>query len=214
MARLPRLAVAGQAHLVVQRAHGARSVFTDDADRRAYLAALREAASVERVLLHAWQLADEGVALLLTPPSASALSRLMQAVGRRYVSAYNRRHAQRGTLWDGRFRSGVVEPGAWRLAALLWVDGGPGQTSAPHRSGDVRDPALVDLPEYWALGNTPFDREAAYRARLAAGLPAETAAVLAAAAHGGWAVAPSGLLEGLPAGRPVQPRPRGRPPKA
>ncbi len=214
MARLPRLAVPGQAHLVVQRGHGARAVFTDDEDRRAYLAALRESASVERVLLHAWRLGDEGAVLLVTPPTAAALSRLMQAVGRRYVSAYNRRHAQRGTLWDGRFRAGVVEPGPWRLAALLWVDGGAGATTtAGHRTGGPREPAVIDVPEYWALGNTPFDREAAYRERLATGLPGDQAAALAAAAHGGWAVAPSGGLVGLPSERPLQPRPRGRPPK-
>lgn len=211
MARLPRLAVPGQAHLVVQRGHGARPVFVDDEDRRHYLAALREAAALERVVLHAWRLADDGVVLMLTPPSATAMSRLVQAVGRRYVSAYNRRHGQRGTLWDGRFRCGLVEPGAWRLAALQWVDGGSGWTAAAHRTGGVREQWLADPPEYWALGNTPFEREAAYRALLSQGLPARTAETLAAAANGGWAVAPSQAIDGLPAGRPLRPRPRGRP---
>lgn len=213
MARLPRLAVPGQAHLVLQRGHGARPVFTDDEDRRAYLAALREAAALERVALHAWRLADDGVALLLTPPTATSLSRLVQAVGRRYVSAYNRRHGLRGTLWDGRFRCGVVEPGAWRLAALQWVDGGAGETTAAHRCGGPRETALVDPPEYWALGNTPFEREAAYRDLLAQGLPAATASALAGAALGGWAVADADGLDAAPPGRPLRPRPRGRPPK-
>lgn len=214
MARLPRLAVPGQAHLVLQRGHGARPVFADDEDRRSYLAALREAAALERVVLHAWRLADDGVALLVTPPTAVALSRLVQAVGRRYVSAHNRRHGTRGTLWDGRFRCGVVEPGAWRLAALQWVDGGPGDTTAAHRTGGPRDGAVVDPPEYWALGNTPFEREAAYRGLLAQGLPPNTASAIAAAAMGGWAVASADALETLAPGRPLRPRPRGRPPRS
>ena len=64
-----------------------------------------------RVALHAYALLDDAVQLLLRPPSDAALSRMMQALGRRYVAAFNRRHGRSGTLWDGRFRAGVVQPG-------------------------------------------------------------------------------------------------------
>ena len=98
----------------------------------------------------------------------------MQALGRRYVAAHNRRHGRCGTLWDGRFRCGVVEPGPTRLQALCLIDGAaadPGLTSAAHRLGGPRDGLLIDPPEYWQLGNTPFEREAAYRRLLDAGVP-------------------------------------------
>ncbi|HRC38884.1 MAG TPA: transposase, partial [Rubrivivax sp.] len=171
MARLPRLVVAGQAHFVVQRGHGGAPVFADDSDRAAYLAALREAAATERVQVHAHALLPGEVQLLVTPAEPAALSRLMQALGRRYVAAHNRRHGCRGTLWDGRFRCGVVEPGPTRLQALCLIDGAAtesGLTSAAHRLGAPRDALLVDPPEYWQLGNTPFEREAAYRGLLQA----------------------------------------------
>jgi putative transposase len=133
------------------------------------------------------------------------------------VAAYNRRHQRSGTLWEGRFRCAVVEPGASRLAALQWVDGlsaEPGLTSAAHRAGGVRDPLLSDLPEFWLLGNTPFEREAAWRQRLAEGLPAAESAGLRRAALGGWAVGSSDFQTAVAAAaqRPAAPRPRGRPP--
>ncbi|MDE2081842.1 MAG: transposase [Burkholderiales bacterium] len=218
MARLPRLVLAGQAHLVVQRGHGAQAVFADEQDRAAYLAALHEAARAEQVTLHAWALLDGEVLLLATPGQGPALGRMVQAIGRRYVSAYNRRHGHKGTLWDGRFRCAVVEPGDLRLAALRWVDGRspePGLTSASHRTGGARAPALVDPPEVWALGNTPFEREAAYRTLLAQGLPPATSQALQRAAFGGWALGSDAFMRGLAvtAARPTQPRPRGRPRK-
>jgi len=216
VARLPRLVVPGQAHLIIQRGHSGATVFADDADRAAYLAALRETAAAEGVQVHAYTLQRTEVQLLATPAEPLALSRLMQALGRRYVAAHNRRHGRRGTLWDGRFRCGVLEPGPTRLQALCLVDGAgaeAGASSATHRLGGPRDALLIDPPEYWQLGNTPFEREAAYRALLGVGVPAAIGAWLRSAALGGWAAGSPEFMAGLAAAalRPAQPRPRGRP---
>jgi putative transposase len=166
--------------------------------------------------VHAYALLDDEVQLLATPAAEAALGRMVQAIGRRYVSAYNRRHGCTGTLWNGRFRCAVVQPGAWRLAVLRWIDGlsaEPGVTSASHRSGGPRQPLLVDPPEVWQLGNTPFERESAYRALLAQGTDAGLAAALRQAAQGGWALGSAAFAAEVEAGtaRPSRPRSRGRP---
>jgi putative transposase len=219
MARLPRLVIPGLAHCLIQRGHGGRPVFVDDEDRAAYLTALREAAREGGVQLLAWALLDTQVVLLARPEAAQDLSRLMQSVGRRYVSAYNRRHGQAGTLWDGRFRCAPVEPGAGLLDLLAWVDGladDPRHTSASLRLAGQPDTLLAHPPEFWALGNTPFEREAAYRRRLAAGTSPGQAERWRAAASGGWPIGSMPFVAGLAArtARPVRPRPPGRPRKA
>jgi putative transposase len=216
MARLPRLALPGHAHWIIQRGTSGRAVFADEDDRRTYLAALHEAAALERVRVHAYALPDAEVHLLASPAEAPSLSRLMQAVGRRYVSAYHRRHGGSGTLWDGRFRCAVVEPGATLLDVLGLIDGldaQPGRSSLQHRAGGQAELLLTDPPEYWQVGNTPFDRHAAWRQRVAEGLPAARSAALIAAARGGWVVGGAVFAAGVAqvAGRPAQPRPRGRP---
>ncbi|MDP2005913.1 MAG: transposase [Rubrivivax sp.] len=221
MARLPRLEWPGQLHFLVQRGHGALAgpgVFTDAADRSGFVTALREGAAAEPVQVHAYALLHDEAQLLVTPLEAGALGRLMQAVGRRYVSAYNRRHQHRGSLWAGRYHCAVLEAGELRLAALRLVDGAgaePGATSAGSRTGAPRETWLVDPPEVWALGNTPFEREAAYRSLLARGLDAEQAHKLRQAALGGWALGEAAFLAAAAraTARPAQPRPRGRPRK-
>jgi putative transposase len=72
---------------------------------------------------------------------------------------------------------------------------------------------LKNPPEIWALGNTPFEREAAYRSLLAAGLPATQAQALRQAALGGWAAGSAAFALDLSraTARPARPRPRGRP---
>lgn len=228
MARLPRLVLPGCAHLLLQRGSSGQPVFADDADRQHYLAALGEALRSQQVLLHAYALLDDSVLLLLRPPAEAALARCVQALGRRYVAAFNRRHGRSGTIWDGRFRAGVVQDGGPLLQALLLVDGAPSRqglaaspqhsvwASAPHRLGLKRDPLLSDPPEYWRLGNTPFEREAAYGRLLAQGLDAATLQRLQHAAANGWALGSPQFLAEIAQrlGRAVRPRARGRPPRA
>jgi len=218
MARLPRLVLAGQPHLVIQRALVRHAAFADAEDRARLFDVLREALAAERVQLHAYALRSDELRLLVTPPEVRSLARLMQAIGRRYVVAYNRRHGRSGTLWDGRFRAAAVEPGEPLLGAMVWVeqtDDASAATSAAHHLGKLRDVIVTDPPAYWRLGNTPFEREAVWRERLAHGLSAADALRLRRAALGGWAIgSPAFVAAAAASGRPAEPRPRGRPRRA
>ena len=225
MARLPRLAVAGHAHLVSLYGLNQQPVFLDDTDRQACLAALREAARASQVAIHAYVLLDDHLHLLATPAGDGGLGALVQGLGRRYVAGFNRQHGRSGALWAGRYRATVVQPGAALLEALLFIDHHPvrsGQvvqaeqaafSSARHHLGLVRDPLISVASAYWQLGNTPFEREAAYRRLLDDGLASGRAQALADASRKGWAVGDAAFLAALgqQSSRPVQPRPRGRP---
>ena len=130
--------------------------------------------------------------------------------------SFGDRHGHHGSLWDGRFRCAVVEPGATRLALLCLIDGCSADahaTSARQRSGGSPEAGLIDPPELWQLGNTPFEREAADRARLGQGLPAAQVESLRRAALGGWAIGSPGFVAEVAeaAARPARPRAPGRP---
>ncbi len=219
MARLPRLALPGHAHWLVQEGHQALKVFVDEVDRSTYLAAVQEAARTLHVQVHAYALGESTAHLLVTPAQAPALGTLMQAVGRRFVGAHHRRHGGSGTLWNGRFRCAVVQPGDTLLEVLCLIDGGAGEaahTSQAQRSSGDTVSWLVDPPAYWALGNTPFERQARWRQRLADGLAEARVQALLKAARGGWVVGSAAFSQELAASlsRPLAPRPPGRPRKA
>lgn len=225
MARLPRLSIGGMPHLLVQRAQQGQPAFLDDTDRTLYRNLLGEAARAEGVALHAYALLDQQVRLLATPGAAEALGRMMQAIGRRYGSAFNRRHGRSGTLWEGRFRATVLEPERHLLDAMRFVedegnweggvdDGGPA-SSRGHHLGRRQDSLVTDAAPFWALGNTPFDREAAYRRLLDAGLPLPVKVALEQAVHTGWPLGSDRFVASLSVKttRRLVPLKRGRPPK-
>jgi putative transposase len=203
MARLPRLVVPGHAHLVVQRVLHGCTPFADESGRRLCLAALREAVAATGVRLHAFALREDELQLVLTPAAPAALARAMQALGRRHVATFNRLHGRSGTLWSGRFRSAALEPGTDATVS-----------SAAHHLGLRREPWLHDPPEYWQLGNTPFERERAWAGRLAQGAPDAESAALRRSAAGGWPCGSAAFVAALATrtDRPLKPRPRGRPP--
>jgi putative transposase len=245
LARQPRLCVPGQLHHVLLRSHGRQPVWVDETDRALLGRVLREQAPAFGVAVHAWALMTDHVHVLVTPRAAGAqavpvvagalplpaaagdLSGWVQAVGRRYVPAFNRRHGHRGSLWEGRFRSTVLEARDWALKAMVWLDTHPlrcgwtaepacphPSTTAGHYLGLQPMDGLTALPQFWALGNTPFAREAAYRTLLEQGLDAASQAALADAALSGWALGSAAFVAGLQCRTPrrLQRNPPGRPP--
>jgi len=199
MARLRRIVMPGQAHVIIHLGHNGQAVFVDDRDQATYLSSLRDAAGETGVAIHGYGLFGHELRLLATPGEAAGLARMMQAVGRRFVRSFNQRHGRSGTPWEGRFRSTAIEADTHFLACLRFVEGlseagadamspGSGEvgrsSAARHLAG--RDDAIVQAhPAYWALGNTPFEREAAYRRIAARPIPApQLAAILHAAMHG------------------------------
>jgi putative transposase len=216
MARQARLFVPGCAHLIGLPALQGVDPCPSPDDRAALWQVLGAIASSAPLRLHAAALLPTEVRLLATPDDEAGLSAFVQAVGRRYVSAYNRCRGRTGTIWAGRFRAAAVAPGECTLQALRHVDGASGEpdrTGARQRCGGPRQWPLADPPEYWALGNTPFERERAYASLLAEPLPETVVARLGRALSGGWPFGDEAFLRKVEARhvRPARPRPRGRP---
>lgn len=206
MARLARLALGGFLHHVIQRGHNRQPVFFDTADRVFFLEQLEQASRQHGVAVHAYTLMDNHFHLLLTPQTDMALPRMMQALGRSYARYFNNRHGHSGTLWEGRYRCTIVQAQRYALACMAYLDLNPVRAGAVQNSGDYAwsshghyaglrsERLLTTLPWYWALGNTPFAREAAYSDFVAKGISSEMDAALAQSAIRGWALGDADFL--------------------
>ncbi len=200
MARLPRLTLAGYPHHIIQRGNNRQVIFVDRQDFETMLGLLAENAQKFAVAIHAYVLMDNHFHLLATPATAEALPLMMQAVGRSYVRYFNQRHGRSGTLWEGRYRSTLIETERYLLACMVYIDLNPvraGMAAQPgawpwsshtHYLGQRIDRLVTPHALYWALGNTPFAREAAYAALVQAGIGSGEQAALTDAALRGWAL--------------------------
>jgi putative transposase len=227
MARLPRLVIPHQPHHVIQRGNDRQLIFRDDADYAAFLTWLRDAARQFKVAVHAYVLLPNHLHLLLTPSDQAGLGRMMQWVGRHYVPYFNHKYERAGTLWQGRYKATVIDSERYFMTCCRYIELNPvraGMVASPaeyawssyaHHVGRTPDPLIIDHPLYWALGNTPFDREVAYRELTEQGLTREEIDALNEATLKGWALGSDKFKLALEkqTKRRVQPAKRGRPPK-
>ena len=108
MSRPPRLEYPGAVWHVTARGNERRDVFRDDADRELFLSILGRTVELFRWKLHAWVLMGNHYHLLVETPEPT-LSRGMRQLGGLYTQAFNRRHRRAGHLFQGRFKSVLVE---------------------------------------------------------------------------------------------------------
>jgi putative transposase len=225
VARLTRLSIAGLPQLVLQRGAGNQAVFRDEQDCLTYLELLRSAAQGHALALHAYLLLPSEVLFLVTPATASGVARTVQAVARHYVRRHNDRHGRSGSLFEARYRSAVVQPDEHVLACMRWVESRPvvlGLCADPldyrwssfrHYAGLSVDPLLREPAPYWSLGNTPFERHAAYAAYAREQAPTSETAAIQRAVSGGWAYGSVDFATTLDPARRALPKPPGRPRK-
>ena len=200
MARLPRLTLAGYPHHVIQRGNNRQAIFVTAADYQYLLGLIEENAKKFEVDVHAYVLMTNHFHLLATPQTDAALPQLMQAVGRSYVRYFNDSQRRTGSLWEGRYRSTLIETDRYLLACMAYIDLNPVRaamvtepldyawSSHGFYVGARSDKLITPHSLFWDLANTPFGREVAYADLVRAGISAEQQAALTKSALAGWAL--------------------------
>jgi putative transposase len=209
MARLPRLTVTGYPQHVILRGNNRQDIFRNTADYQRMLDLIEQHSREQGVEIHSYVLMTNHLHLLLTPQKDQALPKMMQAVGRSYVQTFNKVHGRTGTLWEGRYRSTLIQTERYLLACMAYIDLNPVRahmvaqpddyiwSSYSHYVGRRNDRLITPHALYWGLGNTPFAREAAYAEMVHAGIHADQQRALTDATLSGWALGDAQFIAGL-----------------
>ncbi len=134
----------------------------------------------------------------------------MRSLGQRYVQYFNRRYERSGTLWEGRFRSCLVDSARYVLACHRYIERNPvraGMVPSPSayrwpshegNAGRMSDNLLTPHVEYLALGaDTPL-RHAAYQGLFSVGDEPDFLAAVRDATNGGFALVGESFKSRLP----------------
>lgn len=209
MARLPRLTLPGYPHHVIQRGNNREAIFATPADNRFMLAELEKNAKNFDVVVHSYVLMSNHIHLLVTPQIADGLPKMMQVLGQTYVRYFNRKQQRSGTLWEGRYKSTLIQTDRYLLACMAYIDLNPvraGLVAQPqdypwssyaHYLGLRVDRLITPHTLFWELGNTPFAREAAYAELVQNGINPVQQAALTDATLQGWALGEADFVADL-----------------
>ena len=225
MPRPSRLILPGVAVHVIQRGNNRVPCFRHDNDHLMYLAHLRQLSQKYACAIHAYCLMTNHVHLLMTPSAAGACTGLMRDLGQRYVQYFNRRHERTGTLWEGRFRSCIVESALYVIACYRYIELNPVRaamvdhatgylwSSYAVNSGMRSDPLVSPHAEYAALGTNIETRHAAYRALFERSLEPALQRAIREGTNGGYPLASEAFKKIVlePMGYRTEPGKVGRP---
>jgi len=175
MARLPRLNLPNIPQHIVQRGNNRQAIFFHEDDYCVYLEYLREALTKNACKLYAFVLMTNHVHLLVLGETSVGVSGLMQAVGRRYVRYVNSTYQRSGTLFEGRFKSSLVDSERYLLTCMRYIELNPVRagmvvdpgeyrwSSYQHHSGESAMEWLAEPEEYRRLATSSESRVRAYR---------------------------------------------------
>jgi putative transposase len=175
MSRHPRLILPAVPLHIIQRGNNRGPCFAGTADFLVYLALLRQYAAETACHVHAYVLMTNHVHLLLSTGGRTGPSVLMRRLGQHYVQYFNRRHGRSGTLWEGRFRSCLVDSQRYLLVCQRYIELNPVRARMVETPEDypwssyranafgTDDPLVTPHLVYTSLGTHDVDRRAAYR---------------------------------------------------
>lgn len=199
MARLARLTLPNYLHHVLHRGNNRQEIFIAAADFKRFLQLLANYSNQCEVAVHSYVLMSNHVHLLATPlQDNNGIPRMMQAVGRSYGRYFNDANRRSGTLWEGRYRSTLIQADCYGLAGMVYTDLNPVRagvvvasadypwSSHAHYIGQRVDPVITPHAVAWTLANTPFAREAAYVELVQRGLEASQCRALTRSVLTGW----------------------------
>ncbi|KAF7771925.1 putative transposase [Pseudoalteromonas citrea] len=186
MARLPRLNLPNIPQHIVQRGNNRQVTFVEADDYVVYLEKLKYYAKEYEVKVHAFVLMTNHIHLLATPTTSNGVSKLIQSLGRYYVRYFNQIYKRTGTLWEGRFKSTLVDSDNYFLIVSRYIE------LNPVRAGMVQHPAeytwssyqhnavgkvielITEHDLYAQLGTSPEQRQAQYRSLFESDIPPYT----------------------------------------
>jgi putative transposase len=138
MPRRARLVMPGVAWHVIQRGNNRSACFYAEEDYRFYLNTLKEQADKFGCAVHAYVLMTNHVHLLLTPSRIDSVALTMKNLGQRYVQYINRTYRRSGTLWEGRYKSCLVQDETYVLACYRYIELNPLRAGMVKHVGDYR----------------------------------------------------------------------------
>ena len=217
----------GLLYHAINRGNDRRVVFADDEDHRAFLHSLGRTQLRYPFRLYGYCLMSNHFHLLLRPEPGVTISRILQSLTVAHTWRFHRRHRSTGHVWQGRFKSPVVQDDGHLWAVLRYIEANPLRakmvtnpaahrwSSYPAHGEGLADPLLAPMPEWTDLGRDERSRRAAWRRKVMADQPEAEVESIRRSLQRGTPLGDPTWVESMAAqlGRPLERRPRGRPRK-
>jgi putative transposase len=176
MPRAARLQKAGYLHHVVCRGNGA-GIFKSEPDMEHFVKLLTDARAAYPVRIYNFSLTRDFIHFLMEPQKDRSIALLIQKITRAYARYFNRKYQHQGRVFDGRYKSFLVQPEKFFFSCSRHIDMSAVKQNISANPAEyawsgfgrlaLGKEAVIEMddhPIYSGLGDTVAERRAAYRA--------------------------------------------------
>jgi len=110
---------------IINRGNGRQEVFHKERDYEAFIDIMKEAKKKHQIKLFSYCLMPNHFHMILMPEHGNELSRSMQWLMTSHVRRYHRHYGSSGHIWQGRYKSFIIQKDAHLLMAMRYVEGNP-----------------------------------------------------------------------------------------
>lgn len=151
MARKPRIILSGYPYHVILRGNNKGLIFFKIEDRHFFLQCLKESKKKTDSKIYSYCFMNNHAHLIIEPSYESGLSDMIQSLGRRYVRYVNDKYQRTGTLWEGRYKSSLIDREEYLLICSRYIE------LNPVRAGIVKHPKDYIWSSFNFKANGVFD---------------------------------------------------------
>ena len=183
MPRQPRLVVLGYPYHIILRGNNKCAIFYNDKDKRFFIECLKRSKEKTNSKIYAYCLMTNHAHFLIEPSKETGLAEMMQSLGRRYVRYVNTEYNRTGTLWEGRYKSSLVDKDEYLAACSRYIELNPvrakmtgrpeeyGWSSFRSKASGMTEDIIDPDPIYVDMGKTAKERGSNYSKWVLEGVP-------------------------------------------
>lgn len=138
MPRAPRICFPGAVFHIIQRGNNQQEIFLNEQDYWHYLKLLLEAKKQFGVIVYGYVLMPNHSHLILEIPNENPISKIIHFVAASYALYFNKRYNRVGHLFQGRFKSILVEKDAYLLELSRYLHLNPIKAGLAKRPEDYK----------------------------------------------------------------------------
>ena len=175
MARLPRIVIPNQPMHIMHRGNNRQIIFETEDDMLRIKEDISHALIKSDCDLHAYVIMTNHLHLLITPKEKGTLAVFMQSMANRYVRYFNATRKKTGTIWEGRYKSCLIDSENHLFKLYKYIESNPVKakmvddisdykwSSYRHNAYAKKDKLIKEHALYLALGTSTKKRSVRYR---------------------------------------------------
>lgn len=122
MARKTRISLPNIPHHIIKKGINQQRIFHDKEDYEKFFDLMLESANKLEIKIYSYLLIEEYFELIISSSISDNISKFMQNLGRKYVLFYNKKYLRSGTIWEGRYKSSIVENEDYLSKVISYLD--------------------------------------------------------------------------------------------